>query len=113
MEQFSEARIADPDLIDLVQKVKVHRSAELNKGYPAGIPNLVEVKLRSGTIVGKQVDFPRGHDRNPMTDREVEQKFEALCEPLFPKQQVRAILDALWDLEEMEDVGRIVSMFEV
>ena len=113
MEQFSEARIADEDLIDLVQKVKVHRSEEMNKGYPAGIPNLVEVKLRSGKIVGRQVDFPRGHDKNPMTDREVEQKFEALCEPLLPKRQVRAILDALWGLEKVENIGCIAPMFEV
>lgn len=85
----------------------------MNRGYPAGIPNLVEVKLRSGRIVGRQVDFPRGHDRNPMTDGEVERKFEALCEPLMPKRQVRAILDAIWRLEEIEDVGRIAPMFEV
>ena len=113
MEQFSEARIADEGLIGLVQKVKVHRSAEMNRGYPEGIPNRVEVTLKSGKKASKRVDFPRGHDRNPMTDREVEEKFEALCEPLLPRRQVRAILDALWKLEDMEDVGQIVPMFEV
>ena len=113
MEQFSEARIADEGLIGLVQKVKVHRSEEMNRGYPEGIPNRVEVTLKSGRKVSKRVDFPRGHDRNPMTDREVEEKFEALCEPLLPKRQVRTILDALWKLEDMKDVGQIVPMFEV
>ena len=112
-DQFSEARIKDERLIDLVQKVKVHRSPEMNAGYPEGIPNRVEVTVRSGERFVRRVDHPRGHHRNPMTDLEVEQKFEALAGPLLAPQRIRAALDGLWKLEELPDVGRIPPMFEI
>ncbi len=113
MDQFSEDRIRDEALMDLVQKVVVHRSEEMNRGYPEGIPNRVDITLKSGEKVSKRVDFPRGHDQNPMTDREVEAKFESLAGPFFSEKKQREILDLIWRLDEVEDVGTILPMIVI
>src|SRR5262249_35532196 len=72
--QFEPARFTDPALLDLVARVKVHRDAALSARYPAGIPNRVTVTLNDGRQLVKEVEFPRGHARNPMTDQQVEAK---------------------------------------
>src|SRR5579864_2464017 len=65
--QFDPKRFADRELLELVAKVKVHRDAELSKHYPRGIPNRLTVKLADGRELVREVEFPRGHVRNPMT----------------------------------------------
>ncbi len=83
--QFEESRFTDPLLLELVARIQVHRDAELNTHYPRGIPNRLTVTLTDGRQLVKEVEFPRGHARNPMSDAEVEQKFRTLVEPRYGK----------------------------
>ncbi len=76
-----------------------------------------EERLEGGDGAGK-IEVARGDlaaacPKPPGAIRIVEQKFEALCQPLLPKRQVRAILDALWGLENTKNVGCVAPMFEV
>src|SRR5258707_3200875 len=75
--QFDEGRFTDPVLLELVAKTKVHRDAELSKRYPGAIPNRLTLTLADVRTLVNEVEFPRGHAHNPMTDAEVEQKFRA------------------------------------
>lgn len=75
LDSFTDARIHDPALRALIGRITMHRDAELTRGYPEGIPNRIRVSLKGGKQCVKEVAFPRGHARNPMTDAEVETKF--------------------------------------
>ncbi len=109
--QFEHARFTDPLLLDLVAKVKVHRDAALSARYPAGIPNRLTVTLADGRRLVREVEFPRGHARNPMTDAEVEAKFRALVEPRYGKERAMAILQACWELDRLGKAGDLVRLF--
>jgi 2-methylcitrate dehydratase len=109
--QFDPARFSDPTLLQLVAKVMVHRDAEINKGYPRGIPNRITVTLKDGRQFARTVEFPRGHARNPMTDAEVEAKFRTLAEPKYGKERCDKVLSACWRLEELTNPTELVQMF--
>ena len=98
--QFSPERLADAALFNLVAKVEIHRDAVLSARYPTGIPNRLTVTLDDGRQVMREVEFPRGHAKNPMTDAEVEHKFRTLVEPVFGKKRAAKILKRLWKLED-------------
>ena len=49
-EQFTEARLADPALLDLVSRTIVVEDSRLTEGYPQGIPNRVTVTLDGNSI---------------------------------------------------------------
>src|SRR5262249_11246386 len=100
--QFEPSRFTDAALLDLVAKVKVHRAAKLSARYPAGIPNRLTITLADGKQLGKEVEFPRGHARNPMSDAEVEAKFRRMAEPRLGKERVQTILGACWQLEKLK-----------
>ncbi len=100
LESFSDDRLADEALLALVGKVKIHRDAELSKRYPAGIPNRLTITMNDGRSLVREVEFPRGHAQNPMSDDEVEQKFRRLVEPRYGKQRSKRILKELWRLED-------------
>jgi 2-methylcitrate dehydratase len=110
--QFDDKRLSDPALLHLVARVKVHRNKELSRRYPDGIPNRVVVTLADGRTVTREVEFPRGHARNPMTDAEVEHKFRTLAEPRYGKERVERILAACWQLEKTLAAGDLIRLFE-
>jgi 2-methylcitrate dehydratase len=110
--QFDEKRFTDPALIDLVAKVKVHRDAKINERYPAGIPNKITVTRRDGKQFVREVEFPRGHARNPMSDAEVEHKFRTLVEPVYGKPKADRILAACWDLDRLTSAGDLLKLLE-
>ncbi len=111
LDSFDEAHLKNETLRALLQKTEVKANAELNRKYPEGIPNRVRIQLRSGETLEKEVTFPRGHARNPMTDAEVEQKFRALAEPLLSAANIATILDRCWNLEAQTEIRPLIWLF--
>ena len=101
---FDEYRLSDPKLLDLIDRTKIVEDAELNKGYPKGIPNDITITCADGTKVSKRVDFPRGHAGNPMTDDEVVAKFKRMAAGVVSDTTAAEILDRAWQLDTMKDV---------
>ncbi|MCS6850992.1 MAG: MmgE/PrpD family protein [Gemmataceae bacterium] len=96
---FEERRFTDPELLALTAKVRVHRDAALSARYPNGIPNRLTITLRDGRQLVREVEFPRGHAHNPMSDAEVEQKFRRLVEPRCGPERASRMLTQLWGME--------------
>ena len=106
---FDEKRLTDPVLLDLIDKTKIVEDAELNKGYPKGIPNDITITCADGTKVNKRVDFPRGHAENPMTDDEVVAKFKRLASGVVSDATAEATLETAWKLDTLSDLTPLFS----
>lgn len=109
--QFDPKRFTDPALLDLTSKVKIHRDAGLSARYPRGIPNRITITLKDGRTLTREVEFPRGHAGNPMTDAEVEHKFRALVEPRYGKARADRMLSACWEMEKWQ-AAELVKLFD-
>jgi 2-methylcitrate dehydratase len=108
---FDEARFREPKLLELTAKVKVHRDAALSARYPKGIPNRLTLTLADGRQLVREVEFPRGHAGNPMTDAEVETKFRTQVEPRYGKATADRVLAMCWDLENLTTVTPLLELF--
>jgi 2-methylcitrate dehydratase len=104
-EQFGQQWLHDPRVVDLLGCTTMQRDPELNAGYPEGIPNRLRISQRDGKVVEREVRYPRGHARNPMSDEEVEQKFlrATTGSPLAGRQ--RDVLDLLWRIDNGTGAG--------
>jgi 2-methylcitrate dehydratase len=111
LQSFDDAHLANSELIELTNKVKLHRDASANARYPRGIPNRFVVTLRDGRTLEKEVEFPRGHAQNPMTDAEVEKKFRTTVEPKYGKDRASKILARCWELDKLASVTEVLEMF--
>jgi 2-methylcitrate dehydratase len=107
--QFAPARFQDERLLDLVSIIKVHRDPQLTARYPAGTPNRLRVRLKSGREFINEVEFPRGHARNPMSDAEVERKFEIEADPHMDSTTQAAVRKAVWNLDSSSDVKGLMA----
>jgi 2-methylcitrate dehydratase PrpD len=54
-----------------------------------------------------------GSPDNPVTDAQLERKFLELAGSVLPKARVRRLLAALWQLEQMADVGEIIKLCRI
>ena len=113
LESFSDARLQDETLLALVQKIKVHRDADLTARYPRGIPNRIVVTMHDGQQFTAENEFPRGHDQNAMTDDEVVEKFRRMADGLVNAQTQQRVLDMCWHLEDLKNVGDLLGQFPV
>jgi 2-methylcitrate dehydratase len=109
---FDEKHFTDPALVTFTSKVTVNHDPKLDARYPKGIPNRITVTLTDGRKLVKEVEFPRGHAGNPMTDSEVETKFRLAVEPRYGKAKVDAMLARCWDFENLTSVTDLIKMFD-
>jgi 2-methylcitrate dehydratase len=108
--QFDPKRFSDARLLDLVAKIKVHRDPALSARYPRGIPNRLTITLRDGRKLVHEIEFPRGHAENPMTDQEVEEKFRSLAVPRFGEDRAKRILERCWNLEQLGKASELLAL---
>jgi hypothetical protein len=48
-----------------------------------------------------------------MTDREVEAKCRKLATDLLPAVEIEALLERLWHLEQVDDIGQVIQRIRV
>ena len=103
----------DKELLDLVGRIRCSASEEADR-RDAEI-NLCEldVIMRTGERKSVRVEYWRGHWRNPMTDAEVEAKFRSLVGNRLAAARIDALLEQLWQLEDLPDVGTLIRMTQI
>ncbi len=111
LDSFSERRLADPSLLDLVAKIKIHRDSALTARYPRGIPNRIVVTLEDGKQFTGANEFPRGHDQNPMSDDEVTAKFRRMAGPVLDTSTQDRVLETCWKLEKLSRADALLTLF--
>jgi len=110
--QFTPEKIMDPVIRAQLKKVEVVADAEIEKVFPALQRVIVTIRTTDGRELTRQLDYPKGDPRNPLTHREVEEKFEALAEPALSPAARRRVMDAVWNLEKVDSVSALMQMLQ-
>lgn len=110
--QFTMAKINDPVVRAQLRKVEVVADPEIEKVFPALQRVVVKITTTDGRAFEKQLDYPKGDPRNPLTDREIEEKFEALADPVMSKRAQQKLKDAIWDLEKCSSVRELMGLMK-
>lgn len=107
---FSKEKLSDPTIKEILKsKVELKESDELTKGYPEGIPNRITLKTKQGTYT-REVKYPKGHAKNPMTDNEVINKFKECSDGVLTQLQQENLIDAVMHIEKfkLSDLNKLL-----
>ena len=110
--QFTMEKIMDPKIRQQLRKVEVIADPEIEKVFPALQRVIVNITTTDGRSFGKQLDFPKGDPRNPLTDQEVEEKFAALADGVLSNGLQRKLKDAIWNLEDSDSVRKLMVLMK-
>jgi 2-methylcitrate dehydratase len=108
--QFTEAKIMDSTIRAQLRKVEVEADPEIEALFPELQRVVVTIHTANGRELTKQIDFPKGDPRNPLTDDEIEEKFDALAAPVLSEDRRRQIKEAVWTLERQESISELMHL---
>jgi len=108
--QFTQKKIMDPRIRAQLPKVKVVADPAIEAVFPKLQRVGVTIRTADGRELTKELDFPKGDPRNPLTDAEVEEKFDALAAPVLSGNARGRIKDAVWGLEQVDEISDLMAL---
>ena len=112
-QSFSHRRLKDPVLSDLMQKIRVEEIKDFSEQYPEALSNKIDVHLNDGKMFTAQVDHPSGHPRRPLSDHDLEVKFQELTSRKVARTDRMKFIQTLWELEHLKDVKSLIAAMPV
>ncbi len=104
--------IEDPAVVELASRIRVTLDPHVPNGHPEATRfGRVEVTLKDGRVLSREVLYPRGHPRNPMTWEDVRGKFDGLLEWVTERRRER-LAEALRDFHALEDCALLSTEVE-
>lgn len=100
-QSFSEEKMKDPRIWEVIDKIKGEPSKEFEKMFPAKQPSRVVVKTKDGKEFSEYLEYPKGDPREPMTMEDLENKFNALSARLLIPARQKEIRDLIFKSENL------------
>lgn len=104
-EQFAQACVNDPAVAALRGKVEVTRDESFSTVAAA-----VEITTADGERHKLAQNAARGSDRNPMSDRDLEDKLRDAAAAWDPRHDMAPLIAAIWALDDAEDVASLAAL---
>lgn len=102
--QFDDAVVTRPELLSLASKIS-YRIDPANE-YPRNYTGDLEVRLKSGKVLTYHQPHMRGGQHEPLTDREIEEKFFSNAAfGGWPEDRARALLDFIKQIDAAPDLA--------
>lgn len=106
--QYTDARVKDPVVIEVRDRIV----ASIDQAFGEDSAE-VTLTLQDGRSYTERVEHATGAPKNPLSDRQLDEKFRALVGDVLPKSRVERLLSTLWDLDQVVDVGEVVQQMRV
>jgi 2-methylcitrate dehydratase PrpD len=104
LSDFSPQAIVDKDVRQLMAKVYLVHSPDLEARYPREWPVRVTVTLADGQALTRTVDAPKGDPENPLSWGELEDKFRMMMAGTDYQGQAEVLIERVRRLDEVEQI---------
>ena len=98
-QSFSEEKLKDERIWEVIDKIKGEASIEFEKMFPAKQPSKVVIKTKDGKEFSEYLEYPKGDPREPMTMEDLDNKFNSLSGELLSSTRQKEIKDAIFNAE--------------
>lgn len=98
-QSFSDKKLKDPRIWEVINKIKGEPSQEFEKMFPAKQPSKVVVKTKDGREFSEYLEYPKGDPREPMTMEDLDNKFEGLVGRLLTNRRQKEVKEAIFNAE--------------
>jgi 2-methylcitrate dehydratase PrpD len=110
-EQFREARLADPQILDFITRISAVVDPEIEKmGAPFRHASRVKITTRDGKVHEKLALHRRGSPENPLAPEEVVHKFRNVVAPCMSKTDAERIITAVDRCESLADINELAGI---
>ena len=100
-ESFSDEKLNDPRIYEVIDKIKGEPSQEFEKMFPEKQPSKVVVKTNDEREFEEYLEFPKGDPREPMAMDDLENKFNSLAGDKFDSNAKSQIKENIFNGDDM------------
>ena len=115
IETFKRKRFEDKSTVEFMKKIKVNEvkkyTSLFNEGGTVNAASL-KIVMKNGSVLCKEVLYSKGHWKNPMSDKEIEDKFRRLAAKKLGKQKISKAISTVWNLDKLKDIGLLFKKFD-
>jgi 2-methylcitrate dehydratase len=108
-DSYSPEKLRDPRILAFMRKISVKEDPALTALQGDAVPTRVTAILDDGRRITRQVDDVPGFAGRPMQRIDVERKFRSNVGKRWPRERVQSVLDALWGLDQANDLGSLLG----
>jgi len=108
---FSDEKLQDPVIWDLLSKINVIADPEIDALFPRVKRARVSITTTTGEKYTAQVDHAKGSPENPLTDEELVAKFCANASGVLTPEQMDKAIEATWKFEQIDDLSDYMALF--
>ena len=112
LSDFSDERIADPAVRDLMARTVLRLDQALDARYPSEFPAEVTLILRDGRTVRALVASPKGDPENPLTADELTAKFQKMLPGTAYEGRAEELLATIVGLDGLGNVRGLLALAE-
>jgi len=106
LKQYSDRNIRNPQVKRLMDMTSIVEDDTL----PRGVSCRMHVTLSDGRTLEAQVDYPKGSVQNPMSEDEMNAKFQSLDAPVIGRKRAESLAEQVLDLEKVSDVSALLKL---
>jgi 2-methylcitrate dehydratase len=103
-------KLNDPLILDLIEKIIVEPDPNMSEHYIGGFSQII---TKDGRKFEKRVDLPHGFANDPLSDRELEDKFWEMAVKHMPEDQIQNLFRMIWNIEKENDLSRLLSLMVI
>jgi len=100
-QSFSEEKLKDPRIWEVIDKIKGEASEEFEKMFPAKQPSKVVIETTDGRKFSEYLEYPKGDPREPMTMEDLDNKFEGLTAGKLSSERLKEIKETIFNCEKL------------
>ena len=98
---FSDEKMKDPRIWQVITKIKGKESLEFEKMFPEKQPSRVVIRTIDGKEFSEYLEYPKGDPREPMTLEDLENKFNALSAGVLSSSEQNEVKNMIFSCEGM------------
>ncbi len=106
--QFTDDKVHDPKVRELMGKVSVELDKRLDEDYPKKRGSHGEITLKDGRRLASSIDMARGEPESPLSVQEIREKFLLLTGDILGRRGSE-VCDLVMRMEKLKDVGEIIQ----
>jgi len=110
---FDERFLQSNEVQSLMGKVKVKGEIELDRYFPQSWPGRVKITVADGRSHVHEIIIPKGETANPMSARELEEKFLNLATPLLGEAGARLVIHEIDALDQSDSLEGFISALKL
>lgn len=103
-------KMKDRRVRQIMKRIKLVPDKGFDKIWPDQQPAVVTITTTDDKVYTKRVDVPVGEPENPMSEADIERKFDILAGSRFSPRRVAQIKATLDNFEKLKDISELIKL---